>query len=136
MALHDYEKIDEGDFYGQEFAKDGVVSVWLGLTDLTDLPANLDPLQDLCGVGHYDHDDQEVNLRSYELVSLAALVRELSYSPSFGNQVMQAAAKIGIHEVRWVLAQFDFEYDPNRVKRAIQADPVFLGVFPYSTGAE
>lgn len=136
MALHDYEKIDESDFYGQGFTKDGVVSVWLGLADLAGWPDNLDLLQDLCGVGYYDHDDQEVNFRSYKLVSLAVLVGEFSYSPSFSNQVIQAASRIGIHEVRWILAQFDFEYDPNRVKRSIQDDPVFLGAFPYSTGNE
>jgi hypothetical protein len=136
VALHDYDEIDEGDFYGQGFTKAGVVSIWLGLTDLSGAPKNLDLLQDLCGVGYYDIDDQENNFQNYEVVPLADLMDGLSYSPSFKDQAIHAASKIGITNVRWVLVQFDFEYDPARVKRSTQDDPVFLGVFPYSTGDE
>ena len=53
MALHDYVSTDEVDYYGQGFESDGVVSVWAGVSDLSDAPDSLDILQDLCGVGYY-----------------------------------------------------------------------------------
>jgi hypothetical protein len=54
MALHDYAAIDEGDFYGQGFEQDGVVSVWVGLSNGADDREEIDVLQDLCGIGCYE----------------------------------------------------------------------------------
>jgi hypothetical protein len=55
----------------------------------------------------------------------------ISYSKSFLKAVVRAAKRRGITECWWVFVQFDFAYDPKRVKRAIASQPVFLGVFKY-----
>ena len=131
MATKDYAELDEDDYYGQDFEQKGFVSVWLGLTDDSDDEENLDVLQDLCGVGCYDLDWQEGNCFEFELVPVKRLLEELSFASSFIDQALLAAKAKGMEQARWVLVQFDFAYDPARVKRPIAADPVFLGVFPY-----
>lgn len=133
MALKDYAALDEDDYYGQNFEKKGVVSVWLGLKDDSDDPPNLDVLQDLCGVGYYDLDFQEGNHIEFEMVPVRRLLEEISFSDTFMDEVLDAAKKIGREAARWVLVQYDFAYDPSRIKRPIASDPVFLGVFSYSS---
>lgn len=133
MALHDYSEIDADDFYGQGFEQSGVVSVWAGLSDTSIDTDQLDVLQDLCGVGYYDVDNQEGNCHGSKLLSLSELLRELSYSVSFMDSAIKAASDLGINKARWVVVQYDFAYAPNRVKRAIHADPKFIGVFPYES---
>jgi hypothetical protein len=129
MPLADYS--DDDDFYTQRFQKEGVLSVWLGLQVPDDNP-DLDILQDLCGVGYYRPEEQEGNKIDFECVGIASLLRDLSYSSSYAREVEAAAMRRGIEKVRWLLVQFDFQYDPARVSRPIAQDPVFLGVFPYA----
>ena len=131
MALKDYAEIDEDDYYGQNFEQVGKVSIWLGLTTDEDDPEALDVLQDLCGVGYYDLDKQDMNCFDFEFTNLKKLLKDISYSDSFIEQVCGEAYSKGYKEARWVLAQYDFEYDPNKVKRKIEADPVFLGTYNY-----
>jgi hypothetical protein len=132
MALHDYAEMDEEDFYGQDFDREGVVSVWVGLKGpLPGESEEMDVLQDLCGVGYYDMDHGEGNCNNFELLPLQDLLSEMSYSDSFATQAEEAAAKVGITHARWVQVQYDFAYDPKAVKRPIADDPVFIGFFPY-----
>lgn len=131
MALKDYAELDEEDFYGQGFRQDGVVSVWAGLSDRKDDAEGLDVLQDLCGVGYYNLDKQDANCFEFELVAIRRLLEECSYSATFIDQVLESAKIKGVESARWVTLQYDFSYDPSRVKRRIAQDPVFLGVFPY-----
>jgi len=128
MALRDYEELDEDDFYGQDFERDGVVSVWLGTNDPTGYEPNTDTLQDLCGVGYYSLDNQEVMVKDPP-ATIHELLEELSYSESFVDAVDRAAGK-GM-KGRWIVVQYDFAYDPSRVKRKPEKEPRFLGVFPY-----
>ena len=130
MPLRDYEQLDEDDFYGQDFGKDGVVSIWVGLSDACEAQEGIDVLQDLCGVGYYDIDNQEVIIHQ-EPSLVADLVGALSYSESFSEAVVRAAAVMAVERAWWVVAQYDFAYDPARVKRPVAVDPRFLGVFGY-----
>jgi hypothetical protein len=130
MPLRDYEALDEDDFYGQGFEREGVVSVWLGTEDPGVVDPKLDVLQDLCGVGYYNLDSTECTVLD-AATPLATLMGPISYSKSFLKAVVRAAAKRGITDCWWAFAQFDFAYDPKRVKRAIASQPVFLGVFKY-----
>lgn len=136
MALHDYAEMDEEDYYAQGFERDGFVSLWAGLSDQSTVSDEIDVLQDLCGVGYYNIDNQESNCDEFRLVSVTDLLDELSYSPSFRDGAVKAAVDNGVSKVRWLVAQYDFAYDPGRVKRAISKDPVFLGVFPYTRDNE
>jgi hypothetical protein len=129
MAIKDYS--EEDDYYTQEFEKDGVVSIWVGLTDGEDDLVEFDVLQDLCGVGYYDLASQEGNCFDYKRVSLKELLDEMSYSNSFISEALKAAQKKGLSEGLWVTLQYDFEYDPARVERKISKDPVYLGSFNY-----
>ena len=63
---------------------------------------------------------------------LIEALSELSYSRSFLEPVLAEAKARGIELVRWAIVQYDFAYDPQRVKRSIEKEPVFLGVFAYS----
>lgn len=129
MARHDYS--DEEDYYEQGFSKDGVVSVWFGMGG-ADADSDADILQDLCGVGHYRLDDQEVFHFDFELVGVRDLLDKLSYSVSFTQNAIAAAARKGIEKARWVVVQYNFNYDPLKIRRKIASDPVFIGCFFYS----
>lgn len=132
MAIRDYASENEDDFYGQNFECPGVVSVWLGLRDAKDDPAGLDVLQDLCGIGYYSLDQQESNCFDFKLSPLIELIGELSYSQSYCEELIEAAERMGIKQARYIVLQFDFNYDLERVKRSVCGDPIFIGSFNYS----
>jgi hypothetical protein len=92
----------------------------------------VDTLQDSCGVGYYRLSDQESNHLDYQLIGLASLLADLSYSKSYLNSVVSAAREKGIENARWFVVQYDFAYDPAAVTRTVEADPIFLGIFEYS----
>lgn len=129
MSLRDYS--DEDDFYSQGLEHDGFVSIWVGFKDDSEDPDGLDVLQDLCGVGYYDLSKQEGNCFDFKSVSVKLLLEEMSYSESFMKAALAAAEAKGLSEALWVTLQYDFEYDPSKVKRKIHDDPIFLGAFPY-----
>lgn len=131
MARHDYS--EDGDYFTQGFEKTGFVSIWLQLKR-RNTDESLDALQDLCDVGYYKIDDQESNTLGIEAV-VDLLLKDISYSASFSDHVVSKANAIGIASAYWVLAQFDFAYDPSRVARSISDDLVFIGVFPYAVSS-
>ena len=131
MALRNYQ--DESDFYTQGFEKEGYVSVWVGQNDDSGDPEELDVLQDLCGVGYYDLDNQESNHFDFKSSTIKKLIESISYSESFLSQTVSEASNKNIKEAKWVTVQFDFAYNPKKIKRQISNDPVFLGVFKYET---
>ena len=131
MALRNYEEIDEDDYYGQDFVKVGKVSIWIGLTTDEDDPEDLDVLQDLCGIGYYSLDNQDMNSFDFKETDIKALLVDLSYSKSFSKEVYKTARVKGYTKARWILAQYDFSYDPTKVKRKIEKDPIFLGAYNY-----
>ena len=133
MARRDYS--DDDDFYTQDFRRVGVVSVWVGLSGGSS-DADADVLQDLCGVGYYCLNDQEGNCADFELVSVRELLNPLSYSSSFVEAAVEKANALGLAQGRWVTVQYDFAYSPAKVIRPVASDPVFLGVFDYSTGIQ
>jgi hypothetical protein len=135
MPLRDYEELDEDDFYGQGFGRRGVVSVWLGTEPPGPYNPKLDVLQDLCGVGFYDHDFTECNIVD-AASPIRAVMKPLSYSRSYVPAVVKAAAKRKIAAIWWVFVQYDFAYNPKRVKRAIADQPIFLGFFRYKAEDE
>lgn len=65
-------------------------------------------------------------------MNLNKLLEDLSYSKSFINEVTGAAFDKGIVDCRWVIAQYDFDYNHFNVKRKIAKDPIFIGSFKYS----
>jgi hypothetical protein len=131
MALKDYAAIDEDDFYGQPFEEEGFVSIWVGMTDDSEDPEDLDVLQDLCGVGYYNLDLQESNSFDFKPTDLRTLLSEMSFSDSFIDTAIKAASQKGIDIARWIILQYDFKYDPAQVKRKAADDPIFLGAFEY-----
>ncbi len=130
MALRDHS--DDDDFYSQGFERIGVVSVWAGLRPAGDR-ADVDVLQDLCGVGYYALSDQEGQACVGEAVPLARLIEPLSYASTWLDAVVARARASGVTRAHWLAVQYDFAYDPMRVTRPIADDPVFLGVFDYRT---
>jgi hypothetical protein len=114
------------------FDKDGVVSVWLGLTRPKG-DENADILRDLCGVESYDLDAQDiVAVGEFEEAPVADIIRLLSYSSSFAASVIRAAKAKDIFTAFWGLGQYDFAYNPARVYVPVAADPVFIGSFPWT----
>lgn len=128
--MPDTNYTDDEDFYNQNFRKPGMVSIWAGLEP--DEESEVDVLQDLCGVGYYSLDDQEANCFDFQLVDLRDLLQDMSYAGSFIEQACAAASALYIQQARWIIVQYDFEYQPAKVSRTIAPDPVFLGVFAYA----
>jgi len=135
VALKDYASENEEEYYGQGFEKESVVSVWVGLDDDSNDIEGLDVLQDSCGVGYYDLDNQEGNCFDFNLTPVSDLLIDLSYSESFIKNVNDRLLEKSISKARWVIVQYDFAYDPNRVTRGIAKDPIFLGVFNYTVSS-
>jgi hypothetical protein len=117
------------------FEKKGKVSIWLGVRR-PNMKAmeGVDILKDLCGVEYYDVDEQEVAAAgdTFPKTTVAAILSRLSYSSSFLGPVNQAAAKKKVNQAYWALAQYDFAYNPERVRGAVAKDPLFLGVFDWN----
>jgi hypothetical protein len=130
VARADYS--EDEDFYSQDFAKDGVVSVWV-ILERTEEDSEKDALQDQAGVGYYNLGDQEANT-VYEVVPLERLLRDISYSETFATAVIERGREIGVCSAYWLLAQFDFAYSLHRVRRAVDPELVFIGVFEYVVG--
>lgn len=129
------DRSDDDDFYDQDFERDGFVSVWAG--ELAPrLGHEVDVLQERCGVGYYRLSDQEGNNFDFEEVPLQALIRDMSYSKSFMDNVLRAAEEKGCFQARWVVLQYEFHYDPTKVMRQIADDPIFIGAFPFTTEDE
>jgi hypothetical protein len=117
------------------FEKKGKVSLWLGVRK-PNLKAmeGVDILKDLCGVSYYDLDEQEVAAirDTFPRATVAEILRRLSYSSSFLEPASQAAGKKRVRHAYWALAQYEFAYDPKRVRRTVAKEPLFLGVFDWN----
>lgn len=129
------DRSDDDDFYTQDFERDGFVSVWVGKTDPRPAP-DIDTLQELCGVGYYRLSDQESNHVDFRELPLQSLLQDMSYCASFMEAVLRGAEGKGCLLARWVVLQYDFQYDPAQVTRPIADDPIFIGAFPFTTGDE
>ncbi len=53
-------------------------------------------LQEFCGVGYYELDDQEANCFDFKKVSLNKLLEKMSYANSFISEVLETAKEKGI----------------------------------------
>lgn len=119
---------------GPSFRKRGKVSLWLGVRkpDLAALE-DVDILTQLCGVGHYDLDQQEVSAvdASFPRAPVAEIIDGLSYSRSFHDAALRIIGEMKIRHAYWALAQYDFAYDPSRVRAEVAAEPRFLGAFDW-----
>ncbi len=132
MALRDHAALDETDFFGQPFRCDGFVSFWASSTPADELEPGTDALQDLAGVGHYDPDFQEVIVaQSGQPEPIENLLAELTDATEFLDEAALVAKSKGLGMVLWVLAQYDFIYDPRVVKRPISPALRYIGALPY-----
>jgi hypothetical protein len=111
------------------------LSVWVG--NVRHAP-EVNLLRDLCGVDHYDLDSQEINVddKRWQQQPVATLLGPISYSESFVDNVVAAARDRGFAKALYVIVQYEFTYDPKKVKRKIASDPIFLGVFDYDDKGE
>jgi hypothetical protein len=104
------------------FEKKGKVSIWLGVRK-PDVKAmdGVDILKDLCGAEYYDVDVQEVAAARgiFPKAAVADILSRLSYSSSFLGPANQAAAQKRVNQAYWALAQYDFAYNPGRVRGAV-----------------
>jgi hypothetical protein len=124
---------------GASYEEPGVVSIWVGVVK-PDLEANrgVDILKVMCGVS-YDIDFQEVLLAPDNCrlpVPVAQLLGQFSYSESFLPAACEAATARGIEQIYWAVAQYDFAYHPERVRRKVWPDPLFLGMLPWHDDGE
>jgi hypothetical protein len=111
------------------FRQDGKVTLWICLDRHTS-DSDGDPLKDLFGIEHYDLDELEP-VGDWTLQPLEALFDDLSYSASFKNRAMEIARAAGISKARFIIALFNFAYDPNLLSLNLPAEPKFLGVFDW-----
>lgn len=116
-------------------AKKRRVSIWVGKARI---PPEIDVLKELCGVKSYNLDDQEINVddESWKQQSIENLLAELSYSESFSDQVIAECKKRRIAKALYIVAQFDFEFDPKPTAKKRKESPEFLGVFDWNEGEQ
>ena len=111
------------------------LSVWVGNVRRD---PKVDLLRELCGVAYYDLDFQEINLddKRWRQQPVKKLLAPLSYSESFTDEVVAAAKDKGFAKALFVIVQYDFEFNPKKVRRKVASDPVFIGVFDYDDKGE
>jgi hypothetical protein len=118
-----------------DFEREGVVSVWVFPNEVDRADAQEDVLMELCGVEEYDLEFQEVVPSSDGPETLASLFGPVSYSSSFIHEALSAADRLGINEAFGVVVQFDFAYDPTKVRKPVAKNPVFIGYFHWEPGS-
>jgi hypothetical protein len=115
----------------QNFDKEGIVSIWLGLGNIQNLK-DTDILKVLCGVEDYDIDNQEVDYYNEgNLTPISELLKNLSYSESFCEEVLVSSQNKRFEEGNFIIAQYDFAFDPSQLEHLEETDIVFIGCFPY-----
>lgn len=110
------------------FGKGGVVSLWAGQRRV--VPGS-NFLRDKFNVEYNDPDNEECIVED-SISPLPDLISGLSYSESFQQAAIKAAERLGVTAALWVMAEFDFAYDP--VKAGVQrvpSEPIFLGQFEW-----
>jgi hypothetical protein len=121
------------------FEKKGKVSIWLGVRKPNmKKMEGVDILKDLCEVKYYDLDEQEVSAAGHDFpkASVSDILSRLSYSSSFLEPASQAAAEKKVKQAYWAPAQYEFAYNPKRVRGAVAEDPLFLGVFDWNDSVD
>lgn len=108
------------------FEMPGIVSVWVG--QIRPEPGS-NALREKFGVEYYDSDFRDCIVGEGRS-PIRDLAYQLSYSESFLDSLLQKAADKGVTSAWWILAQYDFAYDPARAGlSALPAEPSFLGNF-------
>ena len=111
------------------FEEAGVVSLWAGQVPVT--PGS-NFLRAGYGVGYCDPDFQDCIVEE-SITPIGEILHKLSYSASFREAAIDAARRFGISSCRWVMAQYDFAYDPSLPGLvSLSTEPVFLGRFRWS----
>jgi len=112
------------------FEKEGWISVWSGMSAED---REQDILKSFCGIDYYDVDFQEILVApDWEVIDSTQLFERLSFADSYLDKLIHAATTKGLVKCRYVVAQFNFKYDPKKVTKPIAPDPVFVGTFRYS----
>ncbi len=108
------------------FEEDGIVSLWVGQVRVA---KGSNFLKDQYGVDYYDPDNQECVVEE-SVIPIAGLISQLSYSASFREAAINAASQLSVSSALWVMAQYDFDYDPEAVGLTdLPDEPKFIGKF-------
>lgn len=109
--------------------EDAAISLWAGQQRVA--PGS-NFLRDLYGVDDYDPDNQECIVED-SVAPIKDIISKLSYSDSFVDAAVVAADQLGIRSALWVMAQFDYAYDPAAAGIApMPQEPVFIGRFDWN----
>ena len=110
------------------YRKDGAVSLWIGQKRVT--PGS-NFLRDQFGVDYYDPDNQECIVEE-AVTPIFDLVSRLTCSESFRVAAIEAVEHLGVTSALWVMAQFDFAYDPLAAGlKSAPSEPLFIGKFDW-----
>jgi hypothetical protein len=110
------------------FEKRGRVSIWIGTIKVD---PDADFLVNQFAATDYDLDFQDCIIGEHTS-PISDLIAQLSYADSFCQEAVDKAATLGISEALWILAQYDYEYEPSRSGlSSIPSEPYFLGCFSW-----
>jgi hypothetical protein len=110
------------------FTRPGIVSVWIGQV----APGPKSNVLRKFGVDHYDPDFRD-NIIAKTRSPVRDLVSQLSYSESFIDPLLRRAAELGISSAIWMLAQYDFAYDPVKAGLSVlPKEPLYVGNFSWN----
>jgi uncharacterized repeat protein (TIGR04138 family) len=124
--------------------RDGFVSLWTGnFASVADAEAYFG-IPDEIGVslpaeafaadfalGDFPQEFLEVNFEQVEPRPLQDLLWDATYSVSFLDQAVLAAARQGVEKAQGIALLFDFDYRLNTERRDAAGVLRFIGVFPY-----
>jgi uncharacterized repeat protein (TIGR04138 family) len=115
-----------------EFAQDGIVSLWVGAFPTPEAadayfaedfgPGRWEPARFSVefGLGYYPPWRLETNFQSAEPQSIAELLRDATFAPTFADRAAVAATRRGFAKAQGAALLYDFDYrlKPNRQDRA------------------
>jgi hypothetical protein len=129
---------------GEEFQRDGFVSVWVGTFPSVEeaeayfgipdeIGVDLPPegmATDL-GLSDLPAESLEVNFEQLAPRPLAELLKDATYSASFREQAVGAAKRQGIQAAQGIALLYDFDYQPDPEREGAGGPLTFIGSFPY-----
>ena len=131
-----------------EFEKKNVLSMWVAIVPLTEIPDEyfkqqededenaFTPFSRDFGFGAYGLDSLETNIIGERIKTFDQLVGQLSFSKSFVDQAVAAARKQGREHAQGVFVLYEIDYRPKLAGASTSPYMAFLGSFKYDPEAD
>jgi len=118
------------------FASVAAAEVYFGIPDEVGVYLPPEAFAADFALGEFPQELLEVNFEQAEPRPLRDLLEDATFSASFLDQAVAAAARQGVEQAQGVALLVDFDYRLNPARRDAAGPLRFIGVFPYARVAQ